>query len=80
MSKKNHSPGPVPPGNRSQRGGHGDAIESKEQSLADQENDGNTTDAFQTQDPKRRFGGFEEAGEHSRQQPGRANDGDTHSQ
>jgi hypothetical protein len=35
--------------------------------------------SFQEQDPQRRLGDFEGSGEHSRQQPGRANDGDIHS-
>ena len=34
---------------------------------------------FQEQDAKRRLGGFETAGEHSRQQPGPLNDGQQHS-
>ena len=36
-------------------------------------------DTFQDQDGKRRLGGFESAGEHSRQQPSRLNDGQHHS-
>ncbi len=34
---------------------------------------------FQEQDPKRRLGAFESAGEHSRQQPSNLNDGTHHS-
>jgi hypothetical protein len=37
-------------------------------------------ESFQDQDPQRRLGGYEGAGEHSRQQPGPLNDGTTHSQ
>jgi len=37
-------------------------------------------EAFAEQDPKRRLGGFESAGEHSRQQPSELNDGTQHSE
>jgi hypothetical protein len=76
MSKKSHTPGPVPPGNRSQSGTN-HSTEDQEQSEKDRLNE---TDTFQEQDPKRRLGDFTGEGEHARQQPGRLNDGDTHSQ
>ena len=64
MSKKNHSPGPVPPGNRSPMGtGHNDTDER--QQAGDQNGTG-----FQEEDPKRRLGDFTGTGEHARQQPG----------
>jgi hypothetical protein len=63
MSKKNHSPGPVPPGNLSPMGtNHADA---DDQQPGDQHGTG-----FQEEDPKRRLGDFTGAGEHARQQPG----------
>lgn len=78
MSKKHHGgPGPVPPGNRSNAGpGHAGGTDGGEQLP----HDANNGDQFNDQDAQRRLGGFESAGEHARQQPGRANDGDTHSQ
>lgn len=77
MSKKNHSPGHVPPGNRPQ-GGPG--APEKPDDEQEQNGEENADASFQEQDPKRRLGGFEGAGEHARQQPGRLNDGDVHSQ
>ena len=71
MSKKNHSPGPVPAGNKPHAGtaftqgndddkaAPGDATPPKDQE----------------QDAKRRLGGFEGKGEHAIQQPGKLNDG-----
>jgi hypothetical protein len=41
--------------------------------------DPDTGESFQQQDPQRRLGGFETAGEHARQQPEPLNDGDRHS-
>jgi hypothetical protein len=76
MSKKRHTPGPVPPANRSPSGTN-HAQEREEQSEMDQEN---TTDTFQEQDPQRRLGDFNGEGEHSLQEPTRANDGTTHSE
>lgn len=76
MSKKNHSPGPVPPGNQSHSGPS--FSPGKDESLI---GDGEATDPKdQEQDAQRRLGNFEGKGEHSRQQPGRLNDGDVHSQ
>jgi hypothetical protein len=70
MSKQ-HQPAPVPPGNRPHVGpGHLDPTEVPES---------NSDDGFQEQDPKRRLGDFESAGEHSRQQPTPLNNGTTHS-
>jgi len=72
MSKK-HAPAPTPPANRPHAGpGRPDA------DAADAADTG--ASAFQEQDPKRRIGGFEGAGEHARQQPSDLNDGTTHSQ
>ncbi|MBN9119627.1 MAG: hypothetical protein J0I06_10815 [Planctomycetes bacterium] len=79
MSKKHHGgPAPVPPGNRSTAGpAHAPgADEAQEPANSDQ----NGGAPFQDQDEKRRLGDFETAGEHSRQQPSRLNDGETHSQ
>lgn len=73
MSKKNHSPGPVPPGNRPQAGPGFSPDDDAAEAPAD------TGDAFNNQDEKRRLGGYTTAGEHSRVQPGASNDGDTHS-
>lgn len=71
MSKKNHSPGPVPPGNQPNAG---TTFEE-----AGQDESGNTNlpqnGADHQQDPKRRLGDFTGKGEHSRQQPGPLNDG-----
>ncbi len=75
MSQKHHSPGPVPPGNQAHAGPPakpGDELQpdpGEENPPRDEE-----------QDPKRRLGNFEGKGEHSRQQPGPANDGGVHSQ
>jgi hypothetical protein len=78
MSKKHHGgPAPVPPANQSRFGssvgpdaGEADPVQSANP---------NAGASFEEQDPKRRLGDFETAGEHSRQQPGALNDGDTHS-
>jgi hypothetical protein len=70
MSKQ-HQPAPVPPGNRPQAGPpKADTTEVPH---------GTSEQGFQEQDPQRRLGGFESAGEHSRQQPTPLNDGTTHS-
>lgn len=64
MSKKNHIPAPVPPGNRSPAGG-------SDQTDQDQpDNVDRTGTGFQEEDPKRRLGDFTGTGEHARQQPG----------
>jgi hypothetical protein len=68
MSKKHHGgPAPVPPGNQRQTG----PVSDSDYAAADAPDGA----GFQEQDPKRRLGGFETAGEHSRQQPGALNDG-----
>lgn len=76
MSKNHHGgPAPVPPGNQSHIGpptAPGDEGQPGK-------NDADGGAPFQDQDAKRRLGNFETAGEHSRQQPGRLNDGDVHS-
>jgi hypothetical protein len=79
MSKKHHGgPAPVPPGNRSNAGPtHTQGTDDAQEPVNTAENQG---EAFQEQDPKRRLGGYETAGEHPRQQPSRLNDGETHSQ
>jgi len=77
MSKKHHGgPAPVPPDNRPQAGPP--SVES-DAAGSPSEHDANTGASFQDQDAKRRLGGFSGAGEHPRQQPGRANDGNIHS-
>jgi hypothetical protein len=69
--KKKHGH-PVPPGNQPQ-GGPPDAAGAGQQELK------GGGAPFQDQDPKRRLGGFETAGEHARQQPSPLNDGQQHS-
>ena len=71
MSKKKHAPHSVPPGNRTTvgpgaTGPGGDDVDAGAQS------DGGA--GFSEQDPERRLGNFETAGEHSIQQPGGKND------
>ncbi|MFO0851377.1 MAG: hypothetical protein U0871_22890 [Gemmataceae bacterium] len=75
MSRKHHGgPSPVPAGNRPQAGpGFADPAAAPPEPAPD------TGVGDQEQDPKRRLGGFEGKGEHSRQQPGMLNDGDHHS-
>ncbi len=72
--KKKHGPAPVPPGNRPQTGPQADM----DLNLGRKTGTGGGA-PFEDQDAKRRLGGFESAGEHSRQQPGAINDGDKHS-
>jgi hypothetical protein len=73
MSKKHHGgPAPVPPGNRPHAGPPGTSVENVGGSDPDATDTGAS---FQDQDPQRRLGGYETAGEHSRQQPGPLNDG-----
>jgi hypothetical protein len=63
---------PVPPANQPQAGPpHATEAARQEQAGGGSE--------FQDQDAKRRLGGFESAGEHSRQQPSQLNDGQQHS-
>ena len=71
--KKKHT-GPVPPSNRPQAGPPDAAAQAD--AGAQQ---GAAGAPFQEQDPQRRIGGFETAGEHSRQQPSAINDGQHHS-
>jgi len=72
--KKKHGSAPVPPGNRSPAGLPATTDSNQ------QENAGTGGGApFQDQDAKRRLGGFESAGDHSRQQPGPLNDAQQHS-
>jgi hypothetical protein len=68
MSKQNHTPGPVPPGNRSNAG---TSFEGPDQDAAGEA----TAPRGQEEDPKRRLGDFTGTGEHARQQPGPKNDG-----
>jgi len=62
--KKKHS-SPVPPSNQPQTGPTGETDVGR-QGGADQ----TAGSPFQDQDPKRRLGNFEGAGEHAYQQPG----------
>ena len=76
MSKKHHSPGPIPPGNRP----HSGPAHTQGEQKVDPAVDTSTGDApFQEEDPKRRLGDYTGTGEHSIQQPGPRNDGDHHS-
>jgi len=69
MSQKHpHNPAPVPPGNRPHTGPATDE--------APPEQDGGPTNAAQEQDPKRRLGNYEGAGEAPYRQPGGLNDSD----
>jgi hypothetical protein len=72
MSKKKHSPHPTPPGNRTTVGpGAMKPVEEEEPDTGEPDNAGA---GFSEQDPQRRLGNFETAGEHSIQQPGSKND------
>lgn len=66
--KKRHGSAPVPVKNQSKIGPPGEADPSQQTEVG-----GGAP--FQEQDPKRRLGNFESAGEHARQQPGPVNDG-----
>ena len=71
MSKKGHSPGPVPPGNRPQSG---DAYQPPDRD--EPTNAGNDPgERFQEEDPKRRLGDYTGTADHARQEPGPKNDG-----
>lgn len=70
MSKKNHSPGPVPPGNQPHAGTAFTAPDDEKEAAGKGD-----APADQEQDAKRRLGDFTGKGEHSIQQPGRLNDG-----
>jgi len=66
--KKKPGPAPIPEGNRPHNGPAGDEADAKAAQ-------GGTTGApLNEQDPKRRLGNFEGAGEHAFQQPGGKND------
>ena len=71
MSKKKHAPHPTPPGNRTTIGpGATNPVDTEP------DTDVPTGDgaAFSEQDPQRRLGNFETAGEHAFKQPGGKND------
>ncbi len=70
MSKKNHSPGPVPPGNRAGGTDQGSPDTGVEHAPPQ---DGT---GFAEEDPQRRLGSFTGKGEHSIQQPTPRQDGD----
>lgn len=76
MSKKQHNPGPIPPGNQTPAG---PAYTSGKNDEAPTPG-ANGGAPFEEQDPQRRLGGYGTAGEHPIQQPGRLNDGGTHRQ
>jgi hypothetical protein len=68
--KKGHAPGKVPSGNRTPFGpGADDGRPAGDEKAPDQ-----AGAPFEEQDPKRRLGGFETAGEHAFVQPGGKND------
>src|SRR5688572_13719021 len=68
MAHKHHKPGPVPPGNRPHAGpDFARAAEDEDEQAPDQTAEGAE---FNDQDPRRRRGGYQTAGEHSTQQPG----------
>ena len=74
MSKKHHGgPAPVPPGNQPKLG-HGVGPDEAEPDAVPNGSLNEGT-GFHEQDPQRRLGGFDSAGEHSRVQPGALNDG-----
>lgn len=70
--KKRHGPAPVPSGNLPREGTSAGA-------QVDQQAEAGGGAPMQEQDAKRRLGGFESAGEHSRVQPSAINDGQHHS-
>jgi len=67
-TKKHGSP--VPPGNQPQAG----PPDASDQAAQEQHQTASGGAPGQEQDPKRRLGNFEGAGEHSYQQPGGLND------
>ena len=78
MSKNHHGgPGPVPPGNRPSAGPTPATPDDANAPLPEDKDAGAP---FEEQDPKRRLGNYQSAGEHAIQQPGHKNDGGTHSQ
>ena len=70
--KKRHGPAPVPPANFPPAG-------TPAGDPADPQSEPGGGSPMQEHDPKRRLGGFETAGEHSRVQPSALNDGQHHS-
>jgi hypothetical protein len=73
--KHRHGPAPVPPGNQSHIGPA--TSPEQEANVHGEETIDNTAHSgagFQEQDPQRRLGNFEGAGEHAMQQPGGRND------
>lgn len=74
MARKHHKPGPVPPGNRPHVGPDAGRGAPQEDEKAPSE--ASPGAPFSEQDPKRRLGDFETAGEHAFQQPGGKNDAD----
>lgn len=72
MSRKQHPPGPTPPGNQPSAGPKANGGQPLNPDVPGGAN-------FQDQDPKRRLGDFTGAGEHSIQQPSDLNDGTKHS-
>ena len=71
MSKKNHTPGPVPAGNRPHAG---TAFKPEDDDVPNAA-EADKGESFQEEDPKRRLGDYTGTGEHARQQPGPKNDG-----
>ncbi len=72
MSKKKHAPHPTPPANRTTFGPGTNP--PTDNAAAEAGAQGNAGAAFSEQDPQRRLGGFETAGEHAIKQPGGKND------
>ncbi len=71
MAHKKHQ-APIPPANKPRAGPA--ASPDKGQKVS-----GHEGAPFNEQDPKRRLGDFQTAGEHARQQPSNLNDGNQHS-
>jgi hypothetical protein len=71
MSKKKHAPHPTPPGNRT---GFGPGATNPTAEESDTGTPDSAGAGFAEQDPKRRLGDYETAGEHAIQQPGGKND------
>lgn len=70
MSKKNHSPGPVPAGNKPHTGTAYEPPGEDESGKTEQSETG-----LQEEDSKRRMGDFTGKADHSIQKPGPKNDG-----
>ena len=75
MAHKKKFAGHVPPANQSKMGPSAPAAAATKKAAAAH----GQAEGPQAQDPKRRLGDFEGAGEHARQQPTRLNDGNQHS-